>query len=116
VEEKRFREDLFYRINVIRIDVPPLRARGTDVLLLAQTFIAHFSKGRASTSGKRLDGLASAAAEKLMAYPWARQRARAAERDRAGSRADGPRADRRGRSARKTLYRRLESLGFEETD
>ena len=37
--EKRFREDLYYRINVVHIDVPPLRARGGDVLLLAQHFL-----------------------------------------------------------------------------
>ena len=37
VEEKRFREDLFYRINVVRVHVPPLRARGSDILLLAQS-------------------------------------------------------------------------------
>ncbi|HXN30911.1 MAG TPA: sigma-54 dependent transcriptional regulator, partial [Polyangiaceae bacterium] len=39
VEEKRFREDLFYRINVVRVHVPPLRARGSDILLLAQYFL-----------------------------------------------------------------------------
>src|SRR5262249_22097243 len=39
VDEGRFREDLYYRINVIQLELPPLRARGTDVLLLAQQFV-----------------------------------------------------------------------------
>ena len=40
VEERRFREDLFFRVNVIQLELPPLRARGADALLLAQHFIA----------------------------------------------------------------------------
>jgi len=43
VEDGRFREDLFFRINVIQIDVPPLRSRGTDALLLAQHFVTSSS-------------------------------------------------------------------------
>ncbi|HYR96749.1 MAG TPA: sigma-54 dependent transcriptional regulator, partial [Candidatus Binatus sp.] len=39
VEQGRFRQDLYFRLNVIRVDVPPLRARGTDVVLLAQRFV-----------------------------------------------------------------------------
>jgi two-component system response regulator AtoC len=66
VDEKRFREDLFYRINVIHIEVPPLRARGSDVLLLAQHFITRF----AGQFDKQVVGLSAAAAEKLMAYAW----------------------------------------------
>ncbi len=66
VDEKRFREDLFYRINVIHITLPPLRARGNDILLLAQHFIETF----ASVSGKKVTGLSTAAAEKLLAYHW----------------------------------------------
>ncbi|HEY2736556.1 MAG TPA: sigma-54 dependent transcriptional regulator, partial [Polyangiales bacterium] len=64
--EHRFREDLYYRINVIHIDVPPLRARGPDVLLLAQHFVLQF----ASTFGKQVKGLSKPAAEKLSAYSW----------------------------------------------
>ncbi len=66
VHEKRFREDLFYRINVVRIDVPPLRERHGDVLLLAQHFIETAS-GRTSRGVK---GLSAAAAAKLLSYDW----------------------------------------------
>jgi two-component system response regulator HydG len=66
VEERRFREDLFYRINVVRIHVPPLRARGSDVLLLAQ----HFLERYASQSRRMVVGMTSAAADKLVSYPW----------------------------------------------
>jgi len=66
VEEKRFREDLFYRINVVRINVPPLRSRGSDVLLLAQHFIERYSaQGRS-----KVKGMSSGAADKLLSYPW----------------------------------------------
>jgi DNA-binding NtrC family response regulator len=66
VEEKRFREDLFYRINVVHIEVPPLRMRENDALLLAQSFLQ-----RAQPSGQmRVVGIKSAAAERLAAYPW----------------------------------------------
>jgi two-component system response regulator HydG len=66
VAEKRFREDLFYRINVVRIHVPPLRTRGSDVLVLAQRFIERFS----ATHRTSVTGLASQAAARLMAYSW----------------------------------------------
>jgi len=66
VEDKTFREDLYFRINVVHIEVPPLRARGSDVLFLAQEFLEHF----AVQTGKQVRALASVAAEKLMAYDW----------------------------------------------
>jgi two-component system response regulator HydG len=66
VEKGRFREDLYFRLNVIQIDVPPLRARGNDVLLLAQ----HFLEGFAARAGKRVLGISSAAAGKLLAYSF----------------------------------------------
>ncbi|MCL2449305.1 MAG: sigma 54-interacting transcriptional regulator, partial [Polyangiaceae bacterium] len=66
VEEKRFREDLFYRINVVRIHVPPLRARGGDVLLLAQHFLQRYQPG----GQQRVIGIKSTAADKLLSYPW----------------------------------------------
>jgi two-component system response regulator HydG len=66
VEEGTFREDLYYRINVISVAVPPLCTRGTDVLLLAQHFIEQFS----AQAGKRSIGLAPSAAQQLMTYDW----------------------------------------------
>lgn len=66
VEEKRFREDLYFRIQVIQVDVPPLHARGTDVLLLAK----HFTQWFAGRAGKQVVGIADRAAERLLAYAW----------------------------------------------
>jgi len=66
VEERRFREDLYFRVNVIHVQLPPLRARGGDVLLLAQ----HFLDQHAAKADKRVTGLSPAAAERLMSYPW----------------------------------------------
>lgn len=66
IEEGSFREDLFFRINVIELPVPPLRARGVDVLVLAQ----HFLEAAASRSGKSVHGITRQAAEKLMGYAW----------------------------------------------
>jgi two-component system response regulator AtoC len=66
VAERRFREDLFYRINVLRIDVPALRVRGNDVLLLAQHFLEQFSK----QTHKHVVRLSPPVGEKLMGYTW----------------------------------------------
>ena len=66
VDQGRFRRDLYFRLNVIRIDVPPLRARGTDVVLLAQRFVDK----HAAHASKHVSGLSAAAAERLLAYPW----------------------------------------------
>ena len=66
VAEQRFREELYYRINVIRIHMPPLRARGNDVLLLAEHFVRRFAK----QADKQVSGVAAAAAEKLLHYAW----------------------------------------------
>ncbi len=65
-EEGRFRQDLYFRINVIHVEVPPLRSRGSDVLLLAQRFIERI----ATAAGKHVRGLSAAAAERLLAYSW----------------------------------------------
>jgi two-component system response regulator AtoC len=66
VRDGQFREDLFFRINVVHLELPPLRARGNDILLLAQ----HFIEGYAARSGKHVAGLSSPAAERLLAYDW----------------------------------------------
>ncbi len=66
IEEGRFREDLFYRINVVHIALPPLRARAGDILPIAQLFLGHF----AARAEKNVTGIAPAAAEKLVGYAW----------------------------------------------
>lgn len=66
VENGQFRQDLYYRINVIEIEVPPLRDRDNDVWLLAQHFIAEFSQ----RGGRTVTGLSESAAERLLDYDW----------------------------------------------
>ncbi len=66
VSKGTFRGDLFFRLNVIQIEVPPLRARGNDVLVLAQRFVRQL----AEQSHKDVRGISSRAAEKLVAYTW----------------------------------------------
>ncbi|MCS7338824.1 MAG: sigma-54 dependent transcriptional regulator, partial [Verrucomicrobiae bacterium] len=62
VKSGKFREDLFYRLNVVELNVPPLRERREDILPLAEAFLAEFSKGGAR--------LSAAAAECLLRYDW----------------------------------------------
>ncbi len=66
IEEKRFREDLYYRLNVITIDVPPLRERREDIPLLAEHFLGRF----AEDFRKGPLRLAPEAVRKLQAYDW----------------------------------------------
>jgi two-component system, NtrC family, response regulator AtoC len=66
IEERRFREDLYFRINVVQVPLPPLRARGGDVLVLAQHFTTRF----AARAGKEIVGISPQAAERMMAYAW----------------------------------------------
>ncbi len=66
VAERAFREDLYYRINVIHIELPSLRARGGDILLLAQSFLQRCAAG----AGKRIRGISPAAADRLVSYSW----------------------------------------------
>ncbi len=66
VEEKTFREDLYYRINVVALPLPPLRTRAADVLLLAQHFVTHY----AALFAKPVAAISPAAAERLVHYSW----------------------------------------------
>ncbi len=66
VANGEFREDLFYRINVVQIQVPPLRVRGIDILLLARYFLKQFSV----RLEKQVTGVSEAAAAKLLGYKW----------------------------------------------
>ena len=62
----QFREDLFHRLNVVQIQLPPLRDRGDDVLLLAE----HFLKMFRTSMAKNVDGLAPAARQKILLHRW----------------------------------------------
>ena len=62
----RFREDLFYRLNVVALHVPPLQARRDDIPLLAQHFLNLF----AEKNNKSIKGFTPQAMEKLLKYPW----------------------------------------------
>jgi len=66
VEEKRFREDLYYRINVVAISVPPLRERQDDILMLAQLFLTRIAK----RMNKGVKGISQAAGRRLLDYDW----------------------------------------------
>ncbi len=66
VREGKFRSDLYFRLNVVELRVPPLRERGADVLLLAEHFLSRFR----SEMGRRLDAFSQSAKQKLLAYHW----------------------------------------------
>ena len=66
VEDGRFREDLYYRLNVVRLDVPPLRMRPSDIPMLAE----HFLRRYADENEKTLRGLTKRAIDALLAHPW----------------------------------------------
>jgi len=66
VREKRFREDLYYRLNVITITVPPLRERREDIPFLAH----HFLRVYAAKNNRKLDGFSEEALARLDAYSW----------------------------------------------
>jgi len=66
VKEKRFREDLYYRLNVITVRVPPLRERHEDIRLLAQ----HYLRVYAAKNGRKLESFSNEALERLESYKW----------------------------------------------
>jgi DNA-binding NtrC family response regulator len=66
VREKKFREDLYYRLSVFELHAPPLRERGTDVGLLVDFFLEHFRRQH----GRPNLRLSPGAREKLLAYQW----------------------------------------------
>ncbi|MCK4583861.1 sigma-54-dependent Fis family transcriptional regulator, partial [candidate division WOR-3 bacterium] len=66
IEEGIFREDLFYRLNVVEIHIPPLRERKEDITPLVNHFIKKYSK----VSGKSIEGISNEAMRYLFSYNW----------------------------------------------
>ncbi len=66
VEKGEFRKDLYYRVKVVEVVLPPLRERGDDIRLLADHFLKHFSK----LHGKDIQGIEPSAMRRMMAYSW----------------------------------------------
>ncbi len=66
IADKSFREDLFYRLNVIPVNIPPLRERKEDIPLLINHFLTDFNK----ELGKVVEGFSPAAIQKMMTYQW----------------------------------------------
>ena len=66
VENGEFRQDLFYRINTVEINIPPLRERGNDIILLTEHFLQKYSH----KYGKKVPKITREAKQKLLKYPW----------------------------------------------
>ena len=66
VEDGRFREDLYYRLKVVQLDVPPLRVRRSDIPLLAHAFLRRY----AEENNRPVRGLTEEALQHLLIYPW----------------------------------------------
>lgn len=74
MQANRFREDLYYRINVVNLEIPPLAARREDIGLLANYFLANlnnkYHKSHTKNPSKKINGFAPEALEILLAAPW----------------------------------------------
>jgi two-component system NtrC family response regulator len=66
MKNSTFRDDLYYRLNVIKISLPPLRERSADVLLLAKTFLDRYT----GEIRKKIKGFSNQAIESIERYPW----------------------------------------------
>lgn len=66
IRDGAFREDLYYRTAVINLHLPPLRERGSDIMLLANLFLRRFCEGL----NRKVKGFSTAAADQLHAYEW----------------------------------------------
>jgi Nif-specific regulatory protein len=66
VRDKKFREDLFFRLNVVTIELPPLRARGDDVMLLAEHFLDSFCK----KARRETPTISGSAKKQLLGHRW----------------------------------------------
>jgi formate hydrogenlyase transcriptional activator len=66
IAERAFRSDLFYRLNVFPVEMPPLRERPTDIPLLVEYFVHRFSK----RAGKKITGVSNNTLDLLQSYPW----------------------------------------------
>ena len=66
VREHRFREDLIYRLNVVQLEMPPLRLRGNDIGLLAEHFVARFAR----QNQRSIEGISDEARRKIASHRW----------------------------------------------
>jgi two-component system response regulator HydG len=67
VADGRLREDLFHRLSMVQVEIPPLRARGSDVLLLANHFLGRYA---AAENTKEVQGFSEEARAKILSHPW----------------------------------------------